>query len=41
MIGPENRKQVTNLQLINRDVHVAKCATEAQHRRAARYLVIG
>ncbi len=30
-----------NLQLINRDVHVAKCATEAQHRRAARYLVIG
>jgi hypothetical protein len=28
-----------NLQVINRDVHVAKCATEAQHRRAARYLV--
>ena len=28
-----------NLQLINRDVHVAKCATEAQHRRAARYLL--
>ena len=28
-----------NLQVINRDVHVAKCATEAQHRRDARYLV--
>jgi hypothetical protein len=28
-----------NLQVINRDVHVAKCATEAQHRRAARYSV--
>ena len=27
-----------NLQVINRDVHVAKCATEAQHRRAAHYL---
>jgi hypothetical protein len=28
-----------NLQVINRDVHVAKCATEAQHRSASRYLV--
>jgi hypothetical protein len=28
-----------NLQVINRTVHVAKCATEAQHRRAARYSV--
>lgn len=27
-----------NLQVINRDVHVAKCATEVQHRRAARNL---
>ena len=27
-----------NLQMINRDVHAAKCATEAQDRRAARYL---
>ena len=27
-----------NLQVINRDVHIAKCATEAQHRRTARYL---
>jgi hypothetical protein len=27
-----------NLQLINRDVHAAKCAVEAQHRRAARLL---
>jgi hypothetical protein len=26
-----------NLQMINRDVHAAKCATEAQDRRAARY----
>ena len=30
-----------NLQLINRDVHVAKCVTEAQHRRAARCPVTG
>ena len=28
-----------NLQLINRDVHIAKCATEARHRRAVRYLL--
>ena len=27
-----------NLQVINRDVHAAKCAKEARHRRAARYL---
>jgi hypothetical protein len=27
-----------NLQVINRDVHAEKCATEAQDRRAARYL---
>ena len=27
-----------NLQMINRDAHAAKCATEAQDRRAARYL---
>jgi len=27
-----------NLQVINRDVHAAKCATEAQDRRAARLL---
>jgi len=28
-----------NLQVINRDVHAAKCAIEARHRRAARFLV--
>ena len=28
-----------NLEVINRDAHVAKCATGAQHRRAARYPV--
>jgi hypothetical protein len=27
-----------NLQVINRDVHAAKCAAEAQDRRAARLL---
>jgi hypothetical protein len=27
-----------NLQAINRDVHVAKCAAEARDRHAARYL---
>ena len=27
-----------NLQVINRDVHTAKCATEARDRRTARYL---
>ncbi len=27
-----------NLQVINRDVHAAKCAKEARHRRSARYL---
>jgi hypothetical protein len=27
-----------NLQMINRDVHAAKCVTEARSRRAARYL---
>ena len=27
-----------NLQVINRDVHAAKCVKEARHRRAARYL---
>jgi hypothetical protein len=27
-----------NLQVINRDVHAAKCAVEAQDRRAARLL---
>jgi hypothetical protein len=30
-----------NLQVINRDVHVAKCATEVQHRRTARHLATG
>lgn len=27
-----------NLQMINREVHAAKCAIEARHRRAARFL---
>jgi len=27
-----------NLRMINRDVHAAKCATEARDRHAARYL---
>jgi hypothetical protein len=30
-----------NLQVINRDVHAAKCATEARDRRATRYVPSG